>query len=160
MSIKLRALGELNAAHSRSAAVSADDGFSEAVINAINDRDSAYNSIYFNQNAFVAISPQFEKKLQQDPELAKQTAQRIDNLTNVFGGDYKSSMIVIDRRGEIKQYRTQTDEKAKKAEELEAKIMEALQASSAPTKAAKPKKAAAAKGAAQDADTFSLDEDL
>ena len=39
------------------------------------------------------------------------------------------------------------------AEELEAKIMEALQASSAPTKAAKPKKAAAAKGAAQDADT-------
>ena len=39
------------------------------------------------------------------------------------------------------------------AEELEAKIMEALQASSAPTKAAKPKKAAAAKGAAQNADT-------
>lgn len=123
MSIKLRALGELNAAHSRSAAVSADDGFSEAMINAINDRDSAYNSIYFNQNAFVALSPQFEKKLQQDPELAKQTAQRIDNLTKVLGGDYKSSMIVIERRGEIKQYRTQTDEKAKKAEELEAKAL-------------------------------------
>lgn len=123
MSIKLRALGELNTAHSRSAAVSADDGFSEAVINAINDRDSAYNSIYFNQNAFVALSPQFEKKLQQDPELAKQTAQRIDNLTKVLDGDYKSSMIVIDRRGEIKQYRTQTDEKAKKAEELEAKAL-------------------------------------
>lgn len=123
MSIKLWAPGELYAVRSRSASVSADDGFSEAVINAINDRDSAYNSIYFNQKSFVAVSPQFEKKMRQDPELAEQTAQKIDNLTKVFGADYQNSMIVIDRRGEIKHYRTQTDEKAKKAEELEAEAL-------------------------------------
>lgn len=125
MSIKLRALSELSAARSRgNAAKSADDGFSEAVLNAISDRDSSYNSIYFNQKAFVAISPQFEKKLQQDPELAERTAERIDNLTKVFGGDYNSSMIVIDKRGEVKHYQTQTDEKArKKAEDLEAEAL-------------------------------------
>lgn len=123
MSIKLRALSELNAIRSRSTAASSDDGFSEAVVNAINDRDSAYNSIYFNQKSFVAISPQFEKKLQQDPELAEQTAQKIDNLTKVFGSDYRNSMIIIDRRGEIKHYQTQSDERTKKAEELEAEAL-------------------------------------
>lgn len=124
MSIKLRALDELNAAHSRRSSVTdADEGFSEAVLDAINDRGSAYNSIYFNRKAFVAISPQFEKKLQQDPDLAEQTAQRIDNLTKVFGDNYKNNMIVIDKRGEIKQYFSQSDEKTKKAEELEAEAL-------------------------------------
>lgn len=114
---------ELDEVRSRRLSKTADDGFSEAVINAINDRDSAYNSIYFNQKSFVAISPQFEKKMRQDPELAEQTAERIDNLTKAFGGDYNSSMIVIDKRGEIKHYQTRTDERTKKAEELEAESL-------------------------------------
>lgn len=129
MSIKLRELNTLSSNRPRNTASAADSGFSEAVMNAINDRDSAYNSIYFNQKSFVAISPQFEKKMQRDPELAEQTAQKIDNLTKVFGGDRKNNIIIIDRRGEVKQYCTQSDERLKKAEELEAEsIKEAIKA--------------------------------
>lgn len=132
MSIKLRGLTELSLNRSRKSSATADSGFSEAVADAINDRDSAYNSIYFNQKSFVALSPKFEKKLQEDPELAEQTAQKIENLaklSELCGGNRNSSVIVIDRSGEIKQYCTKPSKRDKKLEELEAEsLKEAIKA--------------------------------
>jgi len=132
MSIKLRGLTELNLNRSRKSPETADSGFSEAVADAINSRGSAYNSIYFNQKSFVAISPKFEKKLQTDPELAEETARKIENLTKLSalcGGDRNSSVIVIDRSGEIKQYHTKPSEREKRLEELEAEsLKEAIKA--------------------------------
>lgn len=114
---------------SRKSSGTADSGFSEAVMDAINDRDSAYNSIYFNQKSFVAISPKFEKKMQDDPKLAEETAQKIENLTKLYGGEWSGNVIVIDRSGEIKHFRTKPTDREKELEKLEAEsIKEAIKA--------------------------------
>lgn len=129
MSIKLNGLTKLELSRSYSGSETADSGFSEAVMDAMNDSGSDYNSIYFNKKSFVAISPKFEKKLQDDPALAKETAQKIENLTKVYGSEWNSSIIVIDKSGEIKQYNTKPTEREKKLEELEAEsIKEAIKA--------------------------------
>ncbi len=129
MSIKLKGLENLNMNRIRKSSESADNGFSEAVINAVNKRDSAYNSIYFNKKSFVAISPKFEEKLQKDPALAEETAQKIENLTKLWGGEQNNNIIVIDRRGEVKQYCTNRGKREKELEELEAEsIKEAIKA--------------------------------
>lgn len=129
MSIKLRGLSELSLNRSRKSSGTADSGFSEAVMDAINDRDSAYNSIYFNQKSFVAISPKFEKKMQDNPKLAEETAQKIENLTKLYGGEWNGNVIVIDRSGEIKHFRTKPTDHEKELEKLEAEsIKEAIKA--------------------------------
>lgn len=129
MSIKLNGLTKLELSRSHNSSETADSGFSEAVMDALNDSGSDYNSIYFNKKSFVAISPKFEKKLQDDPALAKETAQKIENLTKVYGSEWSSSIIVIDKSGEIKQYNTKPTEREKKLEELEAEsIKEAIKA--------------------------------
>lgn len=129
MSIKLNGLTKLELSRSYNSSETADSGFSEAVMDALNDSGSDYNSIYFNKKSFVAISPKFEKKLQDDPALAKETAQKIENLTKVYGSEWSSSIIVIDKSGEIKQYNTKPTEREKKLEELEAEsIKEAIKA--------------------------------
>lgn len=123
MSIEIKSLAELAAKGCGTKSSSADDGFKQAVEDAVNDRNSAYNAIYFNQKSFVAISPKFEKKLQQDPELAREIAQKIENMTSGFGNDWKNHMIVIDRSGEITQYRTKPTDREKRLEELEAESL-------------------------------------
>lgn len=116
MNIEINDLAELTIRKSTSKASSADDGFKQAVEDAVNDKNSACNSIYFNQKAFVAISPKFEKKMQQDPELAREIAQKIENMTSGFGCDPKNHMVVIDRSGEITQYCTKPDKRAQQRE--------------------------------------------
>ncbi len=129
MSIKLNGLERLDIRRSRAVSETADSGFSEAVMDAMNDSGSAYNSIYFNQKSYVAISPKFEKKLQDDPALAKETAQKIENLTKVYGSDWSSSIIVIDKSGEIKHFQTKPTDREKSLEELEAEsVKEAMKA--------------------------------
>lgn len=129
MSIKLNGLTKLELSRSYNSSETDDSSFSKAVMYALNDSGSDYNSIYFNKKSFVAISPKFEKKLQDDPALAKETAQKIENLTKVYGSEWNSSIIVIDKSGEIKQYNTKPTEREKKLEELEAEsIKEAIKA--------------------------------
>lgn len=93
-----------DAANIGSKADPADDGFRQAVENAVNDRGSAYSSIYFNKKSFVAISPKFEERMQQDPELAREISEKIDAMTSGLGSYCKNNMIIIDRSGEITQY--------------------------------------------------------
>lgn len=115
----------LAAAKTSAKAASFDDEFRQAVENAVIDRDDAYNSIYFNEKSFVAISPKFEKKMQQDPKLAEETAVKIDNLTKVYGGEWKDNIIVIDRSGDIKRYSAKQSKREKELEELEAENLKA-----------------------------------
>ncbi len=98
----------------RSVKLSDGGGFLQAVEEAL---DSAYGSIYFNKETFVAISPKFEEKLLKDPKLAEETVQKIDDLARLGG---KDSIIVIDRSGDISQYRTKPDERQRRAEHIEA----------------------------------------
>lgn len=116
MNIEINDLAELTVRKSTSKASFADDGFKQAVENALNDKNSAYNSIYFNQKSFVAISPKFEKKMQQDPDLAREIAQKIENMTSGLGCGRKNHMVVIDRSGEITQYCAKTDKRAQQRE--------------------------------------------
>lgn len=115
----------LAAAKASAKAASFDDEFRQAVENAVIDRDDAYNSIYFNEKSFVAISPKFEKKMQQDPKLAEETAVKIDNLTKVYGGEWKDNIIVIDRSGDIKRYSAKQSKREKELKELEAENLKA-----------------------------------
>lgn len=128
MDLKINDLSAV-AAKAPAKATDVDDEFKQAVESAVIDRDSAYNSIYFNNKSFVAISPKFEKKMQQDPKLAEDTATRIDNLTKVYGGEWKDNIIVIDRSGEIKLYSAKQSKREKELEELEAEnLKEAIKA--------------------------------
>lgn len=116
MNIEINDLARLAVRNGGAKTGSADNGFKQAVEDAVNNKNSAYNSIYFNQKSFVAISPKFEKKMQQNPELAREIAQKIDNMTSGFGSDRKNRMIVIDRSGEITQYCTKSDKRAEQRE--------------------------------------------
>ncbi len=124
MDLKINDLSAVTAKASAKA-TDFDDGFKQAVENAVIDRDAAYNSIYFNKKSFVAISPKFEKKMQQDPKLAEETATKIDNLTKVYGGEWKDNIIVVDRSGDIKRYSTKQSKREKELEELEAENLKA-----------------------------------
>lgn len=114
MNIEIKNIAEA-AAKTVNRKTAADDGFRRAIENALNDRDT-YNSIYFNKKSFVAVSPKFEKEMQEKPELAPSIAQKIDELTRDFGNDRKNRMIVIDRSGEITQYSTKTNKRAEQRE--------------------------------------------
>lgn len=128
MNIRIKNLSELAAKPAAKASAS-DDEFKQAVENAVIERNDAYNSIYFNKKSFVAISPKFEKKMQQDPKLAENIAEKIDNLTKIYGGEWKDNIIVIDRSGEIKQYSAQQSKREKELEKLEAEnLKEAIKA--------------------------------
>lgn len=128
MDLKINDLSAV-AAKAPAKATDGDDEFKQAVESAVIDRDSAYNSIYFNKKSFVAISPKFEKKMQQDPKLAEETATKIDNLTKVYGGEWKDNIIVVDRSGEIKLYSAKQSKREKELEELEAEnLKEAIKA--------------------------------
>ena len=115
MSIGINALAELSTVGGQKAN-SADDGFKQAVEDAINGKNSAYNSIYLNQKSYVAISPKLEEKMKNDPELAREIAEKIENFTNVFGCGRSDHMVIVDRRGEITQYCTKRDKCAEKRE--------------------------------------------
>ncbi len=103
MSIEIKSLAELMFSSSTSPFDTADDDFKKAVEDALGF-NSAYNSIYYNKKSFVAVSPTFEKKLQDDPELAKEISRKIDEMTSGLTGSRYRHTIVIDRRGEIKEY--------------------------------------------------------
>ena len=119
MNIEIKELSMLDFMSIGSKTGSADDGFRQAVENAVNDRNSVYNSIYFNKKSYVAISSKFEKKMLEDPELAREIAQKIEDMTKGLGSAYKDSMIVIDRSGEITQYNTKTGSKRDREREIE-----------------------------------------
>ena len=119
MDIEIKDLSALGFMSIGSKVGSADDGFRQAVEDAVNSRNSVYNSIYFNKKSYVAISSKFEEKMRQDPELAKEIAQKIEDMTKGLGCAYKDSMIVIDRSGEITQYNTKTGDKRDRDREIE-----------------------------------------
>lgn len=119
VNIKINDLAELYVKNSSSVASLADDGFQQAIEDAVSDRSSIYNSIYFNKKSYVAISSKFEEKMREDPELAREIAQKIENMTKGLGSAYKDSMIVIDRSGEITQYNTKTGDKRDREREIE-----------------------------------------
>ena len=119
VNIKINDLAELYVKNSGSLASLADDGFQQAIEDAVSDRNSIYNSIYFNKKSYVAISSKFEEKMREDPELAREIAQKIENMTKGLGSAYKDSMIVIDRSGEITQYNTKTGDKRDREREIE-----------------------------------------
>lgn len=119
MNIGIKDLSELSFMSIGSRSGTADDGFQQAVEEAVNDRNAIINSIYFNKKSYVAISSKFEEKMREDPELAREIAQKIDNMTKGFGHAYKDSMIVIDRSGEITQYNTKMGDKRDREREIE-----------------------------------------
>lgn len=96
----------------------ADDDLKKAIENALGF-NSAYNSIYYNKKSFVAVSPTFEKKLQEDPELAKEISQKIDEITSGMTGSKYRHTIVIDRRGEITEYTDKPYDRKAAQKELE-----------------------------------------
>lgn len=98
-----------------------DDGFRQAVEDAIAERNSACNSIYSAQNGFVAISPKYEEKLLQNPELAEDISEKINGM-----GACRDSIIIVDRRGEITQYSAKNDKR-----DLEREIADAKEAAKA-----------------------------
>ena len=119
MNIEIKDLSELSFMSIGSKTNYADDGFRQAVEDAVTNRKSVYDSIYFNKKSYVAISSKFEEKMRQDPELAKEIAQKIEDMTKGLGSAYKDSMIVIDRSGEITQYNTKTSDKRDRDREIE-----------------------------------------
>ena len=118
-SIEIKDLAELYFRTGSTRTGSADDGFQQAVEDALNDKNSIYNAIYFNKKSYVAISSKFEEKMREDPELAREIAQKIEEMTRGLGSAYKDSMIVIDRSGEITQYNTKTGSKQDREREIE-----------------------------------------
>lgn len=96
----------------------ADDDFKKAVEEALGF-NSAYNSIYYNTKSFIAVSPTFEKKLQDNPELAREISQKIDDITSGLTGSKYRHTIVIDRRGEIKEYTEKPYDRKAAQKELE-----------------------------------------
>ena len=124
MSLEIKSLAELMFSSSSSPFETADDSFKKAVEDALG-MNSAYNSIYYNKKSFVAVSPTFEKKLQDDPELAKEISQKIDEMTSSMTGSKYRHTIIIDRRGEITEYTEKPyDRKAAKKELDERKEVE------------------------------------
>lgn len=142
MSLEINSLAELMFGSSAGSLETADDGFKKAIEEALglgstgssaNTADvelkkeiekmlgfnSAYNSIYYNKKSFVAVSPAFEKKLQEDPELAKEIAQKIDDITSGMTGSKYRHTIVIDRRGEITEYTEKPYDRKAAQKELE-----------------------------------------
>lgn len=80
-----------------------DNGFSQAI-----------NSIYFNKNNFVAVSPKLERRLSENHELAEEIARKIESLP----AD-KNSIVIVDRSGEISQYRPQKRDRRAEQREIE-----------------------------------------
>ena len=119
VNIAINDLAELYTGYGGSAAGFADGGFRQAVEEAVNGKDPVCNSIYFNKKSYVAISPKFEEKMREDPELAREIAQKIEEMTKGLGSAYKDSMTVIDRSGEITQYNTKTGDKRDREREIE-----------------------------------------
>ena len=119
MNIEINDLAELYFKIGSSKTDFADNGFRQAIEDAVNDKNSVYNSIYFNKKSYVAISSKFEEKMRQDPELAREIAQKIEEMTKGLGSAYKDSIIVIDRSGEITQYNTKTSDKRDREREIE-----------------------------------------
>lgn len=124
MGIEIKSLTELMSKATGKTAQTADDDFKTAVEEALG-ANSAYNSIYYNKKSFVAVSPKFEKKLQEDPELAREISQKIDNITSGLTGNRNRHMIIIDRSGEITEYTEKPyDKKAAQKELDERKAVE------------------------------------
>lgn len=142
MSLEINSLAELMFGSSAGPLEAADDGFKKAIEEALGlgstgssantanvelkkeiekmlGFNSAYNSIYYNKKSFVAVSPAFEKKLQEDPELAKEIAQKIDDITSGMTGSKYRHTIVIDRRGEITEYTEKPYDRKAAQKELE-----------------------------------------
>lgn len=119
VNIEIKDLAELYFKTGSTRTDSADDGFRQAIEDAVNNKSSIYNSIYFNKKSYVAISSKFEEKMREDPELAREIAQKIEEMTKGLGSAYKDSMIVIDRSGEITQYNTKTGDKRDREREIE-----------------------------------------
>lgn len=124
MSLEIKKLAEMMFGSTASPFETADDDFKKAIDEALGF-NSAYNSIYYNKKSFVAVSPTFEKKLQDDPELAKEISQKIDDMTSSMTGSKYRHTIIIDRRGEITEYTEKPyDRKAAQKEFEERKEVE------------------------------------
>ena len=119
MNVGMKELTELYIEKNGLGTNAASDGFQQAVEDALKDKNSVISSIYFNKKSYVAISPKFEEKMREDPELAREIAQKIEDMTKGLGSAYKDSMIVIDRSGEITQYNTKTGDKRDREREIE-----------------------------------------
>lgn len=118
MGIEIKSLAELMFNSAGGSAKTEDDDFKKAIEDALGF-NSAYNSIYYNKKSFVAVSPAFEKKLQDDPELAKEISQKIDDITSGMTGSKYRHTIIIDRRGEITEYTEKPYDRKAAQKELE-----------------------------------------
>lgn len=107
MSIEINELAELCAWKSESKTSVADFGFQQAVDVAINSR-----------NSFVAVSPKFEKQMREDPDLAREIAEKIEKML-AESKNCKDSMIIVDRRGEITEYHNKPYNKEEAEREAE-----------------------------------------
>lgn len=125
MTIQIKNLPELFETGVPAVQTSPDDDFRKAVEDALGSANSAYDSIYFNQKSFVAISPKYEQKLLQDPKLARELAEKIGSMTSGFGNAQSSRVIVVDRSGELSEYSIKSyDKKAAQREYDERKEAE------------------------------------
>lgn len=111
MSIEIKSLAELAACSGAKPPALGDDSFRQAV-------ESACGSVCFDKETFVAISPMLEQKMLEDPDLARDIARKLEDVTRAFGSDDKNRMVVVDRSGEITQYSTKTrrDKELREAE--------------------------------------------
>lgn len=119
VNIEIKDLSELNFMGIGSKTSYEDDGFRQAMEDAMDSKNTVYDPIYFNKKCFVAISSKFEEKMLQDPDLAREIAQKIEDMTRGLGSSYKDSMIVINRSGEITQYNPKTNDKRDREREIE-----------------------------------------
>lgn len=119
VNIRINSLPELFETGFPAVRTSPDDDFRKAVNEALG------NSIYFNRKSFVAISPKYEQKLLQDPELARELAEKINSMTSGFGSAQSNRVIVVDRSGELNDYSIKSyDKKAAQREYDERKEAE------------------------------------
>lgn len=93
-----------------------DDDFQQTLGSTLNKRNRPSGAIYFNNRAFVAISSKFEEKMLQNPELAREISQKINEMSSD-----SNNIIIVDRSGEIVQYSTKTEKRDIERELADAK---------------------------------------
>lgn len=61
------------------------------------------------ESACVIISSQLEEKLRNDPELAEELSQKINEMCRCYGKNCRDNIVVVDKNGEIAHYCTKHD---------------------------------------------------
>ena len=120
MNIEIKDIAEFNLKNSNVLkSDNTDDDFRQAVENALHSKNFELDPIYRNRNSHIVISPKFEARIQDDPELALEIAQKIKSMTSSLGSHCKDNTIIIDRSGEITQYSPKSYDKKAREREIE-----------------------------------------